>query len=205
MAQTGKAKKISRGQLPSKKSIDLATVGAKPARVAISIPLLILIIVAALAIGKFAVLDRLNALSSAKAEVASLEQQLADGYAKIEEYGELTEEYAHYTFADMTEDELTRADRVAVLDMIRRVVIPAADVSAWELKGNELTLTLTSNTLQEINLIAQKIEEEKIVDFCTVTTAATRDSQYRRSEDTDNRVTAKIIVYLNEMEREVTL
>ncbi len=205
MAQTKKVKMIGRGQLPSKKSLNLATVGKKQQSLGISIPLLILIVLLVAAIAKFAVIDRLNALAKENNEVTQLRQQIAEGYAKMNSYGELTKEYAHYTFSDMTEEELSRADRIADVDMISRVVIPAADVSAWDLKGNELTLTLTSDTLQEINLIAQKIEEEEIVDFCTVTTAATRDTQYYRYDENDSRVTARIVVYLNEMEREVTL
>ncbi len=207
MELTLKPKKqtISRGQLPSKKSINLANVGVKKMKYGLLIPLLILVLAAVVCFAKFAVIDRLNALARERAEVARLEQEIADGYAKIESYGALTEQYAHYTFSDMTEEELTRADRVAVAELIRRVVSPSAEITSWDVVGNELTLTIVSDTLQEINLIAQKIEAEELVDFCTVTTAATNDSQYYRQSGEDNRVTAKIVVYLNKLVREVTL
>jgi hypothetical protein len=79
-------------------------------------------------------------------------------------------------------------------------------VTGWDIRGNELTLTLTSDTLQQINLIAQKIEAEEIVDFCTVTTAATYESLYYRPTDpADTRVTARIVVYLKNKVQEVSL
>ena len=206
MAAKTKTGTLGRGPLPTKKSINFASVGEKPIRYGLLIPLLIVVIAAAVLLAKFAVIDRLNALADERAEAARLRQEIADGYRKIDSYGELTEQYAHYTFSDMTEEELTRASRLEVVDLISRVVLPSADISAWEVKGNELTLTLTGNTLQEINLIAQSLEKEEIVDFCTVTTAATRDNQYFRVVDpNDSRVTARIVVYLNEENREVTL
>ncbi len=208
MAMTTKPKtqKISHGQLPSKQSINLATVGVKKMKTGLLIPLLILVLAAAVCFAKFAVIDRLNALAKEKAEVERLEQEIATGYAKIDSYGELTEKYAHYTFSDMTQEELTRSDRVEIVDLVRRIVLPEATVTGWDIRGNELTLTLTSDTLQQINLIAQKIEAENIVDFCTVTTAATYENQYYYSNDpADTRVTAKIVVYLKNKVQEVAL
>ena len=205
MTKKQKTQTINPSKLPTKKSINLATVGVKKMKYGLLIPLLIVVLAAAVALAKFAVIDRMNALAKEKAEVARLEKEIAAGYEKIETFGELTEQYAHYTFSGMTEDELTRADRVAAIELIRRVVSPSAEVTAWDLTGNELVLTLKSETLQEINVIAQAIEAEEIVDFCTVTTASTHDSQYKTEESSDNRVTAKIIVYLNEAKREVTL
>jgi len=206
MARNATSKKSGRGSLPTRKSINFASVGEKKVRYGILIPVIILAVLAVAAFAKFAVIDRLNALETERAELARIEREIAEGYAKIESYGELTERYAHYTFSDMTAEELTRTDRVAIVDLISRVVIPEAVVSSWDVKGNELSLTITGETLQQINLIAQKIEAEEIVDFCTVTTAATQDTWYNRVyENTDNRVTAKIIVYLNEMTPEVVL
>ena len=38
-----------------------------------------------------------------------------------------------------------------------------------------LTLDISRASLQEINLLAQQLNEDPLVDFCTVTTAATND------------------------------
>ena len=68
--------------------------------------------------------------------------------------------------------------------MIERVVIPQARLSGWSVSGNQLNLTVSARTLQEINLMAQQIENEDIVDYCQVLNAAT-DTSYVYYEEID--------------------
>ena len=205
MAKKSKAKKPSRGHLPVKRTINLIGVNEKPIDLRIAIPGIILILIAAFLIGKFAVADRLIAVSREQGKVYDLQRQIDEGYKKIDSYGELTDKYAHYTYSGMTEEEVTRADRVEVIDMIRRVVAPKVQLDAWVINENTLQLTVTGKSLQEINLVAQSIEDEDIVDFCTVTTAATNEQNYYtvpELTEEEQRVTARVTVYLNESEEE---
>ena len=205
MAKKSKAKKPSRGHLPVKRTINLIGTNDKPIDLRIAIPGIILILIAAFLIGKFAVADRLIAVSREQAKVYALQRQIDEGYKKIDSYGELTDKYAHYTYSGMTEEEVTRADRVEVIDMIRRVVAPKVQLDAWVIDENTLQLTVTGESLQQINLVAQSIEDEDIVDFCTVTTAATNDNKkYQVHEQTDEEqtVTARVTVDLNDSEEE---
>lgn len=193
----------NRGRLPVKRTINLAGAGEKPMNLKIAIPAIILIVLAAALFSKFGVVDRLIAVSRAQGEASKVRQELEQAYAKMASYGELTEKYAHYTYSGMTAEELSRADRIEVIDMISRVIMPQATVDNWTVNGNTLTISITGSTLQEINEIAQQLEAEEIVDFCTVTTAATNDvyttsSDYVRS---DIVVTARVIVYLNSANR----
>lgn len=205
MAKKSKAKKPSRGHLPVKRTINLIGINDKPIDLRIAIPGIILILIAAFLIGKFAVADRLIAVSREQSKVRALQTQIDEGYKKIDSYGELTDKYAHYTYSGMTEEEVTRADRVEVIDMIRRVVAPKVQLDAWVINENTLQLTVTGKSLQEINLVAQSIEDEDIVDFCTVTTAATNENNYYATPELteeEQRVTARVTVYLNESEEE---
>ena len=205
MAKNSKAKKPSRGHLPVKRTINLIGVNEKPIDIKLAIPGIILILIAAFLIGKFAVADRLIAVNREQAKVYDLQRQIDEGYKKIDSYGELTDKYAHYTYSGMTEEEVTRADRVEVIDMIRRVVAPKVQLDAWVISENTLQLTVTGKSLQEINLVAQSIEDEDIVDFCTVTTAATNEQNYYtvpELTEEEQRVTARVTVYLNESEEE---
>ncbi len=205
MAKKSKAKKPSRGHLPVKRTINLIGINEKPIDIKLAIPGIILILIAAFLIGKFAVADRLIAVSREQAKVYDLQRQIDEGYKKIDSYGELTDKYAHYTYSGMTEEEVTRADRVEVIDMIRRVVAPKVQLDAWVINENTLQLTVTGKSLQEINLVAQSIEDEDIVDFCTVTTAATNEQNYYtvpELTEEEQRVTARVTVYLNESEEE---
>ena len=193
----GKGRQVSARNLPAKRSINLAAAGSeKPIKVKIALPAIILIVVAAILLSKFLVVDRLIAVSRAQGEVAAVQSQLDADYAKLASFGEMTDEYAHYTYSGMTDEEMARTDRVEVLDLIQRVVLPQAALSSWSVTGNVLTLDISRANLQEINLLAQQLNEDPLVDFCTVTTAATNDPRQDQSQIPWGQVTGQIVVYL---------
>ncbi len=193
----GKGRQVSARNLPAKRSINLAAAGSeKPIKVRIALPAVILIVVAAILLSKFLVVDRLIAVSRAQGEVAAVQSQLDADYAKLASFGEMTDEYAHYTYSGMTDEEMARTDRVEVLDLIQRVVLPQAALSSWSVTGNVLTLDISRANLQEINLLAQQLNEDPLVDFCTVTTAATNDPRQDQSQIPWGQVTGQIVVYL---------
>ena len=99
----------------------------------------------------------------------------------------------------MTEEELNRVNRVDAIALINRIVLPKAVVNSWTIQGNEMSLIIGDNTLQNINLIVQALEKDELVDFCIVTNAATEETlrSSSLSGSTTERVTAKITVYLN--------
>ena len=194
------------GRLPEKRSINLATVNVKRINWALAVPLLLLTLLAIGAFAKFGVLDQLAAAEQARAEVDSLRRELDAGYAAIDDFGEINDIYAHYTYSGMTQEELSRADRVAMMEMLARVVLPHSPVDSWTVSGNELVLNISGSTLQEINHIVQNLLEDDMVDYCTVTTAATSQ---RPSEPPPGRaaepetVSANVVVQLKSTEREV--
>ncbi len=197
------AKTKNARNMPVKRSINMAGIGEKPIKLNVAIPAIVVIVAAAAVLSKFAVVDRLVAVSNAQAEVAQVRAELDATYRKIEEYGELEELYAHYTYSGMTQEELLRADRVAVVELIKRVVMPRAAVYSWSVSSNQLTVNLTGNTLQEINMIAQQLEADPLVDFCTVITATTDSTKsivQWMSEDEYSTVSGQIIAYLTPAE-----
>ena len=187
-----------RGKLPTKRSINLALTDEKPVNLKIGIPALILILLAAFAFGKFAVADRLVAVSRAEGQVSALQSELNMAYDKLNSFGELTELYAHYTYSGMTQDEVSRADRGSAIALIRRLILPRGEVSGWTLSGNTLTVNMTVKDLQTVNRTVQDIESDEHVSFCSVNTAATTDKTTAAEA-----VNARITIYLNAPE-EVT-
>ena len=184
-------KAISAGRLPDKRSINLAVIGKNNINLVIAVPAIIAIVLVAFVFGKFAVADRLLAATRAEQEVNAIQAQIDEGYDKISGYGDITEIYSHYTYSGMTEEELNRADRVKVMDMLSRVVLPRATISTWTVTSNTLVLTMTGSTLQEINQISQDLMAEPNVDYCTVNTATTGPQS-----SISDIVDAKITVYL---------
>ena len=168
-----------RGKLPTKRSINLALTDEKPVNLKIGIPALILILLAAFAFGKFAVADRLVAVSRAEGQVSALQSELNMAYDKLNSFGELT-------------------DRGSAIALIRRLILPRGEVSGWTLSGNTLTVNMTVKDLQTVNRTVQDIESDEHVSFCTVNTAATTDKNSGAEA-----VNARVTIYLNPAE-EVT-
>ena len=200
----GKGRKVSKRSLPVKRSINLAATGEKNIQASVAIPAIVLIVVAAVLVSKFAVIDRLAAVTRAEREVTAMQDELEQRYETLRQFGELTDEYAHYTYSGMTQEELNRTDRVAVLNLIQRVVLKEGWVSSWTVSSNILTLDITRGDLQEINLLAQELNEQEIVDFCTVTTAATTNTSgsERATQTLNSDVTGQVVVYLKNVSGE---
>ena len=205
MADTEKKKKSApargkrrRGRMPTKTEINLAVVGEKHINGLIALPAILLIVVAAALFSKFLVIDRMLEVSAAQREVARLQARLDAGYEELADYGELADLYAHYTFSGMTKEEQERIDRVEVLSLMDRVVLPRVGVDSLTVTGNEMTLNITGSTLQEINLLVQSLEEDPLVDYCSVTTADRKDYDRLYQADENASVTARVIVYLKQ-------
>ena len=196
-------------KLPVKRSINLAGAGEKPMNMKLGVPLIILILAVAALFAKFGVVDQIKALYSAQNEVNVVKMQLAECYDKLDRFEELEEKYAHYTYSGMTQDELSQVDRAVAVEMIERVVLPSAQLKSWSITNNTLSLTLSAQTLQDINMLALRLEEEELVDYCQVTSAATDENYVVRADGTmvlrsaylddgviNYGVTAQVIAYL---------
>ena len=83
------------------------------------------------------------------------------------------------------------------------MVLPDVEVSAWNVKGNTLNITMTAGTLEEINHTVQKVNGNELVDFCTVSNAKTNENKRtvargnREETIIETSVTAQVVAYLN--------
>ncbi len=163
------------GRLPAKRSINLATVGEQKLNIPASLGGIALVIIVAVLFSKIFVYDRLIELSRYEGEAIELQSQVDLRYARLEELVGVENEYAHYTLEAMTEEELTRCDRVAVLEMMKDKLLGKFSTVSWNVSRNTLTVQITGETLQDINLMSQEIATSPIVDFCTVSRAQKSD------------------------------
>lgn len=185
-----------RGQIPSKRTINLAILGEKPIRMSLAIPGIILVLLAAALFAKFLVVDRLMEVNRAQGVVNNLQSQIDSGYRELADFDDLSNLYAHYTYSGFTSEELNRTDRVQVLELIRNMIIPYSTISSWTLSGNSFTVDLSAESLQQINLIVQQLEAQDLVAYCTVNTANTSDNTRDAVLD-PNVVRARVSAFLN--------
>lgn len=202
LALKSKSKKAGglkrRRQMPVKRTINLATQGEKKMNVGLAIPSIVLIVVIAAVFSKFLVLDRFAEVTAAQKVVFDLQTRLDQGYAELADFDDLSELYAHYTYSGFTAEELNRTDRVDILNLIRNMVLPYAEVNSWSVTGNQLTINMTGESLQQINLIVQQLEQQDLVDFCTVNTANTDDNTHgNQATEEFSIVKARVLCYLN--------
>lgn len=181
--------------MPDKRSINFVTAGIKPTNWGRTAAVIVVGTALVLVAAKYAVLDRFQQVYEARTEVAEIQEQLTEAYRKLDQYKDISELYAHYTFSGMTAAELALADRVDVIEMIETVIMPSAQVSSWNLAGNIVSVNISSSTLQQINLITQRLEENEMVSYCNVTAAAGNIVGSRTAEEI---VTAQMMIYLRD-------
>ncbi len=201
MGKEGGKKSVRMSQLPTKRTINFAEVGEKPINLLVAIPAIILIILGAALVSKFAVIDRMAEVSAAQAENQRIQHQIDSGYAEIDSFGDLSKEYAHYTFSGMTLEELQLPDRIEAAELIRRVAMPEVDVTSWALNGNVMSLPVQGMTLFQINDLMAKLQKDEFVDYCTLSSATSstgKDVTNYESISGDTIVTAQISVYLKQ-------
>ncbi len=189
--------KMKKVRLPSKKNINFVAVSEKKINPKLLVLSLILISIVAIALAKFFVIDRFAAVYRAESEVASLRAQLDDGYDKIASYGDIADLYAHYTYSEMSPDELSMVDRAKVLDLLDRVVAAKSTIDQWIVADNTLKVFVSAPTLQKVNEIAQDLFEEPVVTYVSVKQSQTENDRLNKAVD---NVYAQITVYLAEPE-----
>ncbi len=138
---------------------------------------------------KFAVYDRFHHVALLHQEEARLQAQIDAGKQEIMESGELAKSYHHYTWSEMTEEERELVGRSRVAQILKKVSGDGITVEGFSMTGNAATVRVQAGYLAQLSELAQRLEENKLVDTCSVQTA-----QSGRGSST--RVTAQLVVYL---------
>lgn len=121
---------------------------------------------------KFAVVDRLLAVTLAQRDVAVLEQQLAALDAQNEGYDDLLTEYARHSSGWMRAEEVMLFDRAAIFALLERDVLPSASLRSFSVTENMLTLDLSQLSLQDASDIVSRLTARSDVVGVTMSTAA---------------------------------
>lgn len=184
--------KPSRGHMPVKRTINLATVGEKNVNLAAAIPAIILVAVLASLFSKYAITDRFREVAEMQREVSRIQRQIDEVNATIDSMGTLAERYAHYTYTGLTREELTATDRIQIMDLVERLIMPSLVGSSWSVSGNQMVLNLKGSSLEDINQLIQRFLEEPLVDYCTISTA--RQTPQDRAADAGEPVVASVTI-----------
>lgn len=139
--KSNQKKGVLRGKMPTKRSINLVLVNENKINPVMALLGILLVLVLAAAFSKFLVIDRMNAMDNAKKRVQRIQNELDTTLDTLENIGDLSETYAHYTLEGMTSAELGLVDRLAVLALVDSI-LPEIDEGPDEEERAEIVSNL---------------------------------------------------------------
>jgi type IV pilus assembly protein PilM len=132
-------------------------------------------IVAALAaialLAKFGIIDKYDALNKAQAHQAELQDRVDADLMYIKQSEELSVEYYHYTWDDMTEEEKGRVSRVEVAKLADFIVSQGVSVRSLNLSGTTLVVGVTGDSLSTMSKLTAALMDQDIVESCSLSMA----------------------------------
>ena len=199
MADTMQKKPASKGMSLGKKNI----AGKKTMNLAFHessvnvkklIPLILVIVIAALAFVKFGILDQTAKKVAALNEVSAKQSQLAAINVKLAGYDELEQLYGRYSYGWMTEAESGLVDRMEVITILEKIIDKSAVIEDFAINYNILNVNISGLSLDQTSTLVKELEADPQVTSASVYTA--------KSEDADlNAEVAMTIILEKEVEQ----
>ncbi len=159
---------------------------------AIAIPLIVAVIALAGLFGKFGVYDRFVTLDKETRKIKQLEDQLSEQNGQIEALKAVSDEYSHYTWNTLSEEERNRVSRLEVMQLVDFIEKQGANVNYFNLTGSDLLITVNTKNLENVSALMKSLDEQEIVASTSMVSAKTIDEE----EKTNSTVDAQIKIYL---------
>ena len=134
-------------------------------------------VVALAAVAKFGIIDKYDALNRAQAREAELQTRVTTDLMFINQEGDLSAEYYHYTWDDMTEEEKGRVRRVDVAKLADFIVSQGVSVRSLDLKESTLVVAVTGDSLSTMSKLTASLADQDIVASCSLSMAQTEDTE----------------------------
>ncbi len=173
-------------KIPSKKTINLLFKRKTLAHPTRLIPILLLIALVSYAIAQFAVINRLEQVKQAEAELLHMQEELAAVKAIYADYDEVKAEYNRYTYQNY---DRSIPNRLSVLAMLERRVFNVCTAQSLSISQRTVSMTLGGLSLEaNSELIAGLKEEPMVEDVFVSTTSST--SRANDGSDVTSTVTS---------------
>ena len=177
--ETKKPSKVLK--LPTKTTINLAKRESRRKDVLTLTIGGVLILLLAGSVAKFGVIDQLDRLSRAEHSYNQVHSQYLSTLQAVEDYPEVEERYRTYSRSWMNagdQNGLVRVDRLQVLDLVQRCMMPRGQVDSLSLRDSILVVSMSGMNLRQISDMVELIRAEPIVESAALNLASTeRDSK----------------------------
>ena len=162
---------------PSKTTLNLCIKEKSPLNPGKLIPLLILVLLLAVAFCKFAVVDRIQNTNAVQSELSALRSHRDGLKTYLEDYDDVAVEFSRYSLGWMDDSERVLVKRTEMLDLVESMLMPYSRVRSVSASGNTISITLSGVTLKDTSRFVEALYARDDVDNVTVYTASTNASQ----------------------------
>lgn len=169
---------VPQKQAVDKTSMNLYTKPKDGNSLSVVLPTMIIVIVFVALFAKFAVIDRLVALSRLQDEESMISSQLSVLQAEMTDYEQVRSDYRRYSGKYLDDEARGYVDRIEIIELLDRVVGNLGMVSSIDIKGNTVSVRLTAYSLSDIAVMRANLEAEELVGKISVKTADRASQTY---------------------------
>jgi len=162
---------MQRGKIyPSKTTLNLAQRERNPLNLGVTLPTMILLVIAVAAFSKFGVVDRLHAVSTADAQAVQQELLVSQVQEKTADYEQVLEKYQSESLRKNA--STGGADPMECLKLVETNLLDKSQVSSFTIASDTITVKLSGVTLNDISAIYQQLMKSDLVSGVQVYNAA---------------------------------
>ena len=201
LKELGKVQIGRSGRYPSKKTINLMYHEHDTQDRNFTIVLFVLFMIFLYFFSHYGVAAQLARADAAEANYSRMEQNLAKMKEANSQYANVRADYSHYGNGYLNDEELSRQDRVTMLNVIDERVHAAGGIQTIQIQDNIAVITVGVTDAQRLPDIILSLEGSEYVNYVTAQTAATDEDRDKLSLSADGTpdqplfVTGQLTIY----------
>lgn len=201
LKELGKVQIGRSGKYPSKKTINLMYREHDTQDRIFTIVLFVLFMIFLYFFSCYGVAAQLARADAAEANYSRMEQNLEKMKEANSQYASVRADYSHYGNGYLNDEELSRQDRVTMLNVIDERVHAAGGIQTIQIQDNIAVITVGVTDAQRLPDIILSLEGSEYVSYVTAQTAATDEDRDKLSLSEDGTpdqplfVTGQLTIY----------
>ena len=201
LKELGKVQIGRSSRYPSKKTINLMYREHDTQDRVFTLVLFALFMIFLYFFSRYGVAAQLTRADAAEANYTRMEQNLAKMKEANSQYASVRADYSHYGNGYLNDEELSRQDRVTMLNVIDERVHAAGGIQTIQIQGNIAVITVGVTDAQRLPDIILSLEGSEYVNYVTAQTAATDEDKDKLSLSADGTpdqplfVTGQLTIY----------
>lgn len=201
LKELGKVQIGRSGKYPSKKTINLMYREHDTQDRVFTIVLFVLFMIFLYFFSCYGVAAQLARADAAEANYSRMEQNLEKMKEANSQYANVRADYSHYGNGYLNDEELSRQDRVTMLNVIDERVHAAGGIQTIQIQDNIAVITVGVTDAQRLPDIILSLEGSEYVNYVTAQTAATDEDKEKLSLSADGTpdqplfVTGQLTIY----------